>query len=130
MEGLLSGLVGALGARAGAAWLPDGDALVAKVFWSEDAAATAEFEATTRDLRLSRESGLPGRVWESKTPSVELTASRKCERGEPATEAGLRGLVAIPVVHAGELLAVVELVSTEETTLTERFARSLDRHRP
>ena len=125
MEGLLSGLVGALGARAGAAWLPDGDALVAKVFWSEDAAATAEFEATTRDLRFPRESGLPGRVWESKTPSVELTASRNCERGEPATEAGLRGLVAIPVVHAGELLAVVELVSTEETTLTERFTRSL-----
>ena len=125
MEGLLSGLVGALGARAGAAWLPDGDALVAKVFWSEDAAATAEFEATTRDLRLPRESGLPGRVWESKTPSVELTANPECERGEPAADAGLRGLVAIPVVHAGELLAVVELASTEETTLTERFARSL-----
>ena len=85
MEGLLRGLVGALGARAGAAWLPDGDVLVAKVFWSEDGAATAEFEAATRGLRLSPESGLPGRVWESKTPSVELTASPECERGEPAT---------------------------------------------
>ncbi len=125
MDGLLRGLAGALGARVGAAWLPDGDVLVAKVLWSEDVAATSEFEAITRDLRLARGSGLPGRVWVAKTPSVELTASPECERGEPAAAAGLRGLVAIPVVHAGELLAVVELASTEETTLTERFARSL-----
>ena len=125
MDGLLGGLVDALGARAGAAWLPDGEALVAKVFWSKDAAATSEFEAATQSLRLSRGSGLPGRVWEAKTPSAELTASPECERGEAAAGAGLRGLVAIPVVHAGELLAVVELASTEETTLTERFARSL-----
>jgi two-component system, NarL family, nitrate/nitrite response regulator NarL len=39
--------------------------------------------------------------------------------------AGVRGLVAIPIVHADDLLAVIELASTEETALPVRFARSL-----
>ena len=36
----------------------------------------------------------------------------------------MRGLLALPIVHADEVLAVVELASTEEIALTERlFAR-------
>jgi PAS domain S-box-containing protein len=70
MEGLLRELAGALGARAGTAWLPDRDLLVAKAFWSDDAESTLEFEVATRNLRLPRGVGLPGRVWESKHPAA------------------------------------------------------------
>ena len=96
MEGLLRELAGAIGARAGITWLPDSDALVAKVFWSEDHATTFEFEVATRSLTVSRGSELPGRVWESGTPSVELTAEPDSERGQLAGSAGVRGLLALP----------------------------------
>jgi PAS domain S-box-containing protein len=125
MEGLLRELAGALGARAATAWLPEGDVLDPRVFWSGDATGTLEFEAATRGLNLARGSGLPGRVWEAKEPSAEPTASPDCERREPALEAGLHGLVAVPIVQADELLAVVELASPEEMVLTERLKRSL-----
>ena len=65
MENLLRELAGAIGARAGIIWLPDCDALVAKVFWSEEPAITFEFEMATRNLNLARGGELPGRVWES-----------------------------------------------------------------
>jgi PAS domain S-box-containing protein len=125
MEVLLRELAGAIGALAGAAWLPDGDVLSAKVFWSGDPASTLEFEVATRALGLPRGIALPGRVWESREPGAEPTASPECERREPAAEAGLRGLVAVPIVHTNEVLAVVELASTEEITLTDRLVRSL-----
>ena len=125
MESLLRALGGAMGARAGTAWLPDADALVAKVFWSEDPATTFEFEVATRGLTLPRGSGLPGRTWESATPSVESTASPDCERGDVAETAGVRELLALPIVHAGEVLAVVELASSEEFAPTERFLLSM-----
>ncbi len=125
MEGLIGELAGALGARAGTIWVPDSDELVAKLFWSEDHATKFEFEVAARSRTLPRGVGLPGRVWESATPDVELTTSPDCERGHLARTAGLRGLLAIPVVHADEVLAVVELASTEEIALTERSLRSM-----
>lgn len=125
MERLLRELAGAIGARAGITWLPDSDALVAKVFWSEDHETTFEFEVATRSLTVSRGTELPGRVWESGTPSVELTADPDSERGQLAGSVGVRGLLALPIVHAGEVLAVVELASTEEIALTERLLRSM-----
>jgi PAS domain S-box-containing protein len=124
MEGLLRGLAGAIGARAGTAWLPDPDALVANVFWSEDPATTFDFEVATRSLNLQRGTGLPGRVWSSAVPAIERTASPNCERGDPARSSGLRGLLAVPVVYADEVLVVIELASTEEIALPERLLRS------
>lgn len=125
MTGLLRELAGAIGARAGSAWLPDGDVLAARVFWSGDPTMTSEFELATRSLSLPRGIGLPGRVWESKEPAAEPTASPDFERREPAARAGVRGLVAVPILHAGFVLAVVELASPEKVALTERLGRSL-----
>ncbi|HMJ96483.1 MAG TPA: LuxR C-terminal-related transcriptional regulator [Thermoleophilaceae bacterium] len=125
MRGLLRELALAIGARVGTAWLPDSEALLAKVFWSEDVAATFEFEVATRSLNLPPGTGLPGRVWESRSPGVELTASPDCERSDPAELAGVRGLLAVPVVHADEVLAVVELACPDEIALTTRSLRSM-----
>jgi DNA-binding CsgD family transcriptional regulator len=124
METLLRELAAPIGARAGAAWLPDGDVLLPKVFWSDDV-ATFELEVVTRSLSLPRGVGLPGRVWESMTPTVELTARPECERRQPAGVAGVRALVALPVIHGDELLAVLELASTEELAPTARLELSL-----
>jgi DNA-binding NarL/FixJ family response regulator len=84
-----------------------------------------EFEVATRCLSLSPGSGLPGRVWESSSPGVELTASPDCGRGDAARAAGIRGLLAVPVVHAEEVLAVVELACPDEIALTTRSLRSM-----
>jgi DNA-binding NarL/FixJ family response regulator len=125
MEGLLRELAGAIGARAGTAWVPDGDVLAAKVFWSEDVEATLQLEIATRRLHAPRGTGLPGRSWESKAPAIQLTASPDCERREPALAGGVRALIAVPILRADELLAVLELASVEETSLSERLTRSL-----
>jgi DNA-binding NarL/FixJ family response regulator len=125
MEGLLRGLTASVGARAGTAWLADGRLLVARLFWSSDVARTADFEVATRGLRLPCGVGLPGRAWDSGVPTVELTADAECERGEAALKAGVRALVAVPIVHSDETLAVVELASVEEVALTGRLVRSL-----
>ena len=125
MEDLLGDLAGAIGACAGMAWLPDRGGLVAKAFWTADAATTVEFEVAVRNLRFPPGRGLPGRAWESMQPAAERTAGPECERREAAALAGIRRLVAVPIVHASELLAVVELATTEELPLTPRFVQSL-----
>ena len=125
MEGLLRELVIAIEARAATAWLPDSKVLVAKVFWSENPAATYDFEVATRSVSLPRRVGLPGRVWESATPDAQVTARADGERCQLAATAGVRGMLAVPIVRAHEVLAVVELASTEEFALTERLLRSM-----
>ena len=78
-EGLLRRLAGAIGAEEAALWLPDGDLLVASVFWiqEQDPVGPSAFEATRRQLRLPSGVGLPGRVWESKTPMNKTNRTKK-----------------------------------------------------
>jgi PAS domain S-box-containing protein len=126
-ERLLADLTGAMGFTAAVLWVPSGDVLEARVCWHADVAALTTFETVTRTLRPPRGITTAGEAWERLEPVgldgvVDGDAARR--RQETAGE-GLRGAVAVPAISGGEVLAVVELLSREDTELTARLRRSL-----
>jgi PAS domain S-box-containing protein len=127
-ENLLRTLAEALDCVVGVLWVPDGEELVARVFWRKRNFEEADdFEKATRRLRIAQGKGLPGRVWKSGTPLAitELGELHGYLRSEQAETAGLRGGVAFAVLDADEVLAVVELYSCEDAEPNERLMRSL-----
>jgi PAS domain S-box-containing protein len=128
VENLLRRLADALDCVVGVLWVPDGEELVARVFWRKRNLDKADdFEAATRRLRIAQGQGLPGSVWKSGTP-IALNDLREFQgylRTEEAKTAGLRGGVAFAVLDGEEVLAVVELYSCENAEPSERLMRSL-----
>jgi DNA-binding CsgD family transcriptional regulator len=117
----------------GTLWLAEGDVLAAHAVWQRPLLDGSEFESVTRGLRLRRGVGLPGHVWQTRQPFNvarlhEDPASARhpdAARCDAAVGLGLRGAVAIPAVHADEVLAVLDFYSREEAELTDRLMRSL-----
>jgi PAS domain S-box-containing protein len=128
VENLLQKLAEALDCVAGVLWVPDGEELVARVFWRKRNFDEADdFETATRRLRIAQGQGLPGSVWKSGTPIAindpgEFHGYLLTEEAETA---GLRGGVAFAVLDGEEVLAVVELYSCEDAEPSERLMRSL-----
>jgi PAS domain S-box-containing protein len=128
VENLLRKLAEALDCVAGVLWVPDGEDLVARVFWRKRNFDEADdFEAATRRLRIAHGQGLLGGVWKSGTPiaMTDLGEFHGYLRTEEAETAGLRGGVAFAVLDGEEVLAVVELYSCEDAEPGERLMRSL-----
>jgi PAS domain S-box-containing protein len=124
---LLRDLAEALEFHAGTLWVPRSDRLTARVLWTDRSLDASDFESVTRRLRLRRGVCLPGRVWEARTPInlVDVHKEPSYGRGEAAARAGLRGAVALPALHADEVLAVLELHSRDTADLGGRLMRSL-----
>jgi len=124
---LLGGLAEALRFVFGALWIPDGDLLKARLVWSDPALELSEFEASTRALGFPRGAGIPGQAWEGKAPVnvVDVLAEPNYRRRKPAARAGLHGAAALPVLHGGEVLAVLELYKQEEHQPTARVAETM-----
>jgi PAS domain S-box-containing protein len=128
VENLLRKLAEAMDCVAGVLWAPDGEELVARVFWRKRNFDEADdFETATRGLRIAHGQGLPGSVWKSGTPVAisNLDEFHGYLRTEAAGTAGLRGGVAFAVLDGEEVLAVVELYSCEDAEPSERLMRSL-----
>jgi PAS domain S-box-containing protein len=128
VENLLRRLAEAMDCVAGVLWVPDGEALVARVFWRKrDFDEADDFVAATRRLRIAQGQGLPGSVWKSGTPIAlnDLGEFQGYLRTEEAKTAGLRGGVAFAVLDGEEVLAVVELYSCADAEPSERLMRSL-----
>ncbi len=105
--GLLRNLAAALDCVAGVLWLPEGDVLVAHVIWRSGLHDVSELESVIRQLRLPKGVGLAGQVWQHGEPRNVLSLADD-PRFPMEAVAGLRGAVALPAVHAGEVLAVLE----------------------
>ena len=69
------------------------------------------FDQITRQTRLKRSVGLPGRVIESKKPTWirDVTQDTNFPRAEAAAESGLRGAFAFPLFADDEVNGVIEL---------------------
>jgi DNA-binding CsgD family transcriptional regulator len=106
-ERLLRELADPLGQTAGALWLPDGDALVARAVWTSDGLHRAVLEELLRPLRLMRGAGLPGHAWMHAEP---VSASSTVTAEAPAI-GGLRGTLGLPALAGGDVVCVVELYS-------------------
>ena len=123
--GVLRTLAVALDCMAGVLWLPDGDVLVAHVIWRSGSIDVSGLESVIRQLRLPRGVGLAGRVWATGDPSSVLNLQDD-PRFPAEAVAGLRGALALPAIHAGEVLAVLEFCCEPiSVDLTDRLLRSL-----
>jgi PAS domain S-box-containing protein len=123
---LLRGLALAMGCVSGALWVPRRDVLVASVFWRGGRVGLAEFEALTRELRFPKSSGVPGQVWELRRPVnvVDPCDDPTFARRASAARDRLGGIIALPALAGEEVLAVIELHSSEATALTPRLLRT------
>jgi len=124
---LLRALSEALEFCAAALWVPEGEELGVRAFWIADAHDAHDFVSETHRLRLPRDSGLAGKVWQTGEPInvIDVQTYAECSRRDVAARAGLRGAVAFPAVHGGEILAIVELHSRDRARLSRRLMQSL-----
>jgi PAS domain S-box-containing protein len=123
--GLLRNLAVALDCVAGVLWVPEGDVLVAQVVWRSGTLDVSGLESVIRQLRLPRGVGLAGEVWEIGEPRNVLTLADD-PRFPSEAVAGLRGAVAVPAVHAREVLAVLEFCCEPVSIdVTDALLRSL-----
>jgi DNA-binding CsgD family transcriptional regulator len=119
-ERLLRELADWLGQEAGALWLPDGDALVARAVWSSPSINRTVLEERLRRLRLPRGTGLPGHAWMHAEPVSARTASA----GTPAINE-LHGTLGLPALAGREVVCVIELYSTSPVDFSARLMHVL-----
>jgi DNA-binding CsgD family transcriptional regulator/PAS domain-containing protein len=114
--GLLHDLGAACEFMIGALWLPRGDVLAAELMWSDPTLEISRFVSMTLALRLPLGVSLPGLAWQSKSPETfdDVSHEPSFRRRHVARAAGLHGAVALPAVHQGEVLAVLEFYSREQ----------------
>ena len=127
--GLLRNLALALDCVAGVLWVPEGDVLVAQVVWRSGTLDVSGLESVIRQLRLPRGVGLAGQVWELGEPRNVLSLADD-PRFPAEAVAGLRGAVALPAIHAGEVLAVLEFCCEPVSIdVTDPLLTVVDQHR-
>jgi PAS domain S-box-containing protein len=124
---LLRGLALAMDCVAGALWVPRRDVLVASVFWRGDSGELSEFEALTRETFFPKGCDVPGRAWAQRRPVsiVSPCDDPSFARRASAARDRIGGVIALPALAGEEVLAVIELHSSEATKLTERLLRTL-----
>jgi PAS domain S-box-containing protein len=83
--------------------------------WHRDAAGLEVFHKQSRRLSIAIGEGLLGRVWQSGVVAAleDLTQAGDYERAAAAQEAGLKCAIALPVVSAGAVTGVIELLAPE-----------------
>jgi DNA-binding CsgD family transcriptional regulator len=125
-ERLLAHLAQSLDCEVGVLWAPRGDRLRPEAFSHPPGGDLGRFKMMTLTSRLARGMELPGRAWQSREPSSATGAGGSGPpRLRAAAAAGFRGAIAFPAMWAGEVLAVIELISREELEMSERLTRSL-----
>jgi PAS domain S-box-containing protein len=123
-EALLSGVSRAMDFEAGVLWAPRERVLTPRVFWSSTRTDLSEFEAMTHQIRFPRGSGLPGIAWESTHPIGWRRSDDGVEFDRRAA-GELDWGVALPAIHDGDVVAVLEFYSRETGGLNDRLLRSL-----
>jgi DNA-binding CsgD family transcriptional regulator len=123
---LLAGLGESLEFEVGVLWVPRGDRLRPRAFWQAAAGDSGEFKAMTLTSRLPPGRELPGESWQQLAPTSRAGADGPGPpRWRAAVKAGFREAIAFPAISAGEVIAVIELVSREDPELSPGLTRSL-----
>jgi DNA-binding CsgD family transcriptional regulator len=121
-ERLLRELAGTLGHAAGALWLPDGEALVARAVWSSSAADRGALEEHILALRIPRGAGVSGHAWIHAEP---VTSESVASDDGVLEVSGLRGTLGIPALSGSGVVCVLELYSADPPTLSGRMTEVL-----
>ena len=105
-----------LGWNTGVFWSVDKQtrALRAIAVWPGRHPASLAFETDTRKATFSPGIGLPGRVWVTKEPAwiSDVTLDANFPRVQAATDDGLHGALAFPIMAGGEVFGVLEFFSS------------------
>ena len=124
-EELLQSVAKALGCATAVLWIPQGDVLIARVVRRSESSEQAEsIESVIRQLRLPRGIGLAGRAWEIAQP-IAVASLEDDLRFAQGSVNGTSGGLALPAIHAEEVLAVLEFFLCEPADPSDRFMRSL-----
>jgi PAS domain S-box-containing protein len=114
-DAVLAAIGAALGWEVGAVWEVDGDGngLRCVALWHQPDAHAHEFVALTRELRLERGMGLPGRVWESGAPAWVggVVDDENFPRARAARRVGLNAAFAFPIRSPRNLVGVMEFLT-------------------
>ena len=114
---LLQAVCNASGWQWGALWGVDRAAEVLRLVncWNDPSTSVTDFEETSRRLTLARGVGLPGRTWALAEPQwlSDVSAEANFPRREVAARAGLRAALCFPVSWRGEVLAVIEFLTSQ-----------------
>jgi PAS domain S-box-containing protein len=111
-ERLLASIGAALQWELAAAWEVGEDGTMGCVAtWSAPGIEGARFMAATRELRLARGEGLPGRVWATGRPVriADVHSAPNFPRGPAARGAGLQCGLCFPVRGARGVIGAIEL---------------------
>ena len=89
-------------------------ALRAIAVWPGRHPGPLAFETDTRRTSFAPGIGLPGRVWVTKEPAwiSDITLDANFPRVRAATEGGLHGALAFPIMAGGEVFGVLEFFSS------------------
>ena len=111
---VLGALAGSMSWAVGLAWIVDGSVLRCQHAWSAPGEEDVAFQQASLATAIAPGVGLPGRAWESCEAAwiEDVQEDARDARGPAAARAGLRGGLALPVVGAGEVLAVLEFLDT------------------
>ena len=111
----------------GQSWIPrtDGTALECSPAWFANSDGLEGFRVGSENARLPRGVGLPGRVWLSMKPLWirDVSVDSNFPRAVLATEAGLKAALALPIIAAGEVIAVIEFFMREPRSEDERLVK-------
>jgi PAS domain S-box-containing protein len=108
---LLQAIGAALGWEFAAAWEVEDGTMACVATWSAPDVDAGRFADSTRELRLVRGEGLPGRVWASGRPAriPDVHADPNFPRAPAARRAGLRCGLCFPVRGARGVIGAIEL---------------------
>jgi PAS domain S-box-containing protein len=127
---ILSSIAESLDWQVGAVWQLDEVAQVLHCIkvWHSPAAQFPKFEAATRDLKLGRGLGLPGRVWETGQPAwlSKVSHDKNFPRVAIAREEGLRSAFAFPIRSADRFMGVIEFFASEARELDQELLAMFD----
>jgi len=123
MPELLSTFCGYLDWSVAQYWAADADrrSMRARNAWNASGAALDGFLQASRGAAISPGTGLVGRVWRSGVLAAEedLAGSSDDQQLVAARSAGLRSVVAFPVLDGGEAVGVIELGSDRARSLRD-----------
>jgi signal transduction histidine kinase/DNA-binding response OmpR family regulator len=118
-----------LGWDTGGVWLMNAqqNELSCVHLWHGPSISVPEFAAASQGIAMRRGVGLPGRVWESLSPSIidDVTSDGNFPRLQAAIHVGLRSGLAFPIIVRGALVGVIEFFSLRRRRPDDELMRTL-----
>jgi len=83
--------------------------------WQDGSPAAAPFEQESRGLTFARSAGVPGQAWAGSQPvwMEDIGMESTSPRLQTAARAGLRSVLAFPILQGEQVLGVLEFFSAE-----------------